>query len=100
MRWKRVFHSKRLTIKFPENKTVIPTEKCDSPLKMQRARRQTEFNSSTARASLLLIIVRSPRCAVHSARCTHISIYTRGKSNENQLRGVWFITVTIKYTAG
>jgi len=39
------------------------------PLKMQRARRQTEFNSSTARASLLLIIVRSARrhrCSFHS----------------------------------
>lgn len=32
--WKRVFHSKRLTIKFPENKTVIPVEKCGSSLKM------------------------------------------------------------------
>lgn len=85
--WKRVFHSKRLTIKFPENKTVIPVEKCDSSLKMQRVRAQTEFNSGIARTNLLLIIAHTPRLQCHRrvfARIhTHIYIYihisARGK---------------------
>lgn len=104
--WKRIFHSKRLTIKFPENKTVSPVEKCGSSLKMQRERpgRQTEFNSSIARTSLLLIIARSPRPRCHRRvfrSYIHTRIYMRARvqeSNENQLRGVRFITVTIEYT--
>lgn len=38
--WKRVFHSKRLTIKFLENKTVIPAEKCGFSRKIQRTDKQ------------------------------------------------------------
>lgn len=60
--------------------------------------RQTEFNSSTARTSLLLIIARSPRPHRRVFRSTRVCVYIR-ESNENQLRGVRFITVTIEYTA-
>lgn len=96
--WKRVFHSKRLTIKFPENKTVIPeSEKCGSSLKMQLALRspslslspscgQTEFNSNIVRQ---FVINNHPprRPSVRPSVRISPDTRARGKSSGNQLRG-------------